>query len=86
MIVVSPSLIVLLLVLMVILVSLLAIFFKKPQTGKKVIEKIRLHAPYEFWLKAEGAEGVLLLLIFLSFLVVSCMLCLQLVGLIQNMP
>ncbi len=86
MIVVSPSLIVLLLVLMVILGSLLAIFFKKPQTGKKIIEKIKLHAPYEFWLKAEGAEGVWLLLIFLSFLVVSCMLCFQLVGLIQNIP
>lgn len=86
MIVVSPSLIVLLLVLMVILGSLLAIFFKKPQTGKKIIEKIKLHAPYEFWLKAEGAESVLLLLIFLSFLIVSCMLCFQLVGLIQNIP
>lgn len=86
MIVVSPSLIVILLILVVILGSVLALFFKKPQTGKKIIEKIKLHAPYSFWLKAEGADSILLLIIFLLFLIFSCALCFQLYGLVQNMP
>lgn len=86
MIVVSPSLIVVLLILMIVSGSLLAIFFLKPQTGKKIVEKIKIHSPYTYWPKDGGMNGLFLLVIFLLFLLSSCTLCFQFYGLVQNMP
>jgi hypothetical protein len=82
MIVVSPGLIVVLSFLVILSGSLLAIFFQKPQTGKKIVEKIKVHSPYTYWPKDGGMNGLFLLMIFLLFLLSSCTLCFQLYGLV----
>ena len=84
MIIVSPMLIVVLLVLVVFFGFLLVIFFRNPKNGKKIVEKVKIYAPYSYWAKDGSMDGLVPLLIFLVFLMFSCMLCFQLYGLAQN--